>query len=113
MQCEVLALAFLLLFADWLGWQRLELRYVINPLTTVAISKLLEMIGRFIYVLARSIATALHSDINQTAGSGGYEYVRKSMHACQSVSAAYRPAEMGQRHGEIGSVHRSILMGQI
>ena len=41
-----------------------------NPFTTVAISKLLEMIGRSAYFLAWSILTALHSDINQTAGSG-------------------------------------------
>ena len=44
----------------------------INPLTPVAISKQLEMIGRSDYILACSIATALHSDINQTAGSGGH-----------------------------------------
>ena len=42
-----------------------------NPFTTVAITKLLEMIGRSAYFLAWSIATALHSDINQTPGSGG------------------------------------------
>ena len=38
----------------------------------VAISKLLEIIDRSTYILARSIATALESDINQTAGSGGH-----------------------------------------
>ena len=37
-----------------------------NPLTTIVISKLLEMIGRSAYVLACSISIALHSDINQT-----------------------------------------------
>ena len=41
------------------------------------------------------------------------EYVRKSMHACYSVSIACRPAETHRWHGEIGSVHRSILVGQI
>ena len=35
-----------------------------NPLIPVAISKLLEMIDRFTYILACSIATALDSDIN-------------------------------------------------
>ena len=37
---------------------------------TVAISKLLEMIGRSAYFLVWSILTTLHSDINQTVGSG-------------------------------------------
>ena len=45
---------------------------LINYLLTVAISKLLEIIGRPAYILACSIATALHSDINQTASSGGH-----------------------------------------
>ena len=81
-----------------------------NPFTTVAISKLLEIIGRAAYILAWPIATALDSDINL----GGHpEYVRKSMHACHSVSVACRPAVMSRRRGEIGSVHRSILVGQI
>ena len=44
-----------------------------NPLTTVATSKLLEMIGRATYILACLNATALHSDINQTAGLGGHQ----------------------------------------
>ena len=39
------------------------------------------------------------------------EYVRKSMYACRSVSVACRPAEMRRRRGEIGSIHRSILVG--
>ena len=34
------------------------------------------------------------------------------MHACYSVSVACRPAETRRRHGEIGSVHGSILVGQ-
>ena len=42
-----------------------------NPLTTVAISKLLEMIGRSAYFPRLLVATALDSDINQTAGSHG------------------------------------------
>jgi hypothetical protein len=43
-----------------------------NPLTTTAIQKLLEMIGRVRLCPSYSFATALDSDINQTAGSGGY-----------------------------------------
>ena len=33
------------------------------------------------------------------------EYVRKSLHACHSVSVACRPAETRRQRGEIGSVH--------
>ena len=40
-----------------------------------------------------------------------FEYVRKSMYACHSVSVACRPAETHQRLGEIGSICRSILVG--
>ena len=43
-----------------------------RTLRPVAISKQLEWIGRSAYILAWSIATALHSDINQTSGSGGH-----------------------------------------
>ena len=43
-----------------------------NPLRTTAIQKLLEMIGRVRLCLSYSFATALDSDINQTAGSGGH-----------------------------------------
>ena len=39
------------------------------------------------------------------------EYVRKSMYACRSASVACRPAEKRRRRGEIGSIHRSILVG--
>ena len=46
---------------------------LINPLRPVAISKQLEMTGRSDYILACLIATALHSNINQTAGSGGHQ----------------------------------------
>ena len=41
-----------------------------NPLMPVAISKWLEMIGRSAYILDCTFTTALHSDINQTAGLG-------------------------------------------
>ena len=62
------------------------------------------------------IATALHLDINQTAGSGGHlndliVWENRCMHA--TVCAVCRPAKMGRRRGEIRSVHRSILMEQI
>jgi hypothetical protein len=85
----------------------------LNPLTPVTISKLLELIGRSAYILACSPATAPDSDINQSAGSRGHlsTYVNKSMHACQGVSVACRPAEKRRPRGEIGSVHRSILVG--
>ena len=43
-----------------------------NPLTPTAIQKLLEMIGRVRLCPSYSFATALDSDINQTAGSGGH-----------------------------------------
>ena len=39
------------------------------------------------------------------------EYVRKSMYACRSVSVVCRPAEKRRQRGEIGSIHRSILVG--
>ena len=50
-------------------------------MTPVAISKLLEMIGRSAYILARQIATAPDSDINQTAGSHGHPKIDACMHA--------------------------------
>ena len=40
-------------------------------------------------------------------------YVRKFMHACHSVSVLCRPAETRRRCSEIGSVYKSILVGQI
>ena len=33
------------------------------------------------------------------------------MYACRSVSVACRPAEKRRQRGEIGSIHRSILVG--
>ena len=44
----------------------------LNPLTPVAISKLLELIGRSAYILACLLATVPDSNINQTSGSGGH-----------------------------------------
>ena len=85
-----------------------------SPLTTIAISKLLEMIGRSTYfprVLDRDRSPLGHKPDCRLAWSS--EYVRKSMHACHSVSAACRLAETRERRGEIGSVQRSILVGRI
>ena len=69
---------------------------IINPFTTVAV-----------HFLAWSILIALHSDINQTASWGDNlsTWENRCMHAGQP----------GQRrpHGKIGSVQRSILVGQI
>ena len=66
-----------------------------NPLTTVAISKLLETIGKSAYILACSIATALHSDIDQTAGLSGHlsMWENRCIHA-QCVCAG-RPRRAG------------------
>ena len=84
---------------------------IINPFTTVAISILLEVIGRFAYFLSWSIMTPLHSDINQTVGSGDTlsMWENRCMHATVCLLCA------GQRRprGEIWSVQRSILVGQI
>ena len=72
-----------------------------NPSTTVATSKLLEMIGRSVDILTCRIATALHLDINQTAGSGkSSEYVRKSMRACYSVCCQPRRAGDAAKSGQ-------------
>ena len=82
---------------------------VYNPLTTVAISKLLEVIGISAYFPRR-----LDRDRSPLGHKPDYrQYVRKSMHACHSVSAACRPAETARRRGEIGSVRRSIRVGRI
>ena len=83
-----------------------------NPLTSVPISKLLEMIGRSAYfprLLDRDRSPLGHKPDCRHEWSS--EYVRKSMHVCHSVSAACRPAEMRRRRGEIGSVQRSIHVG--
>ena len=63
------------------------------------------------YILAHSSATPPDSDINQTAGSGGQlsMWENRCMHA--TVSVACRPAETCRWRSEIGSVHRSILVG--
>ena len=44
----------------------------LNPLRLTAIQKLLEMIGRVRLYPCVLVATALDSDINQTAGSGDH-----------------------------------------
>ena len=86
----------------------------LNPFCTVAISKLLEMIGRSTYVLACSIDDRSPLGHKPDCRLGwSSEYVRKSMHAYHSVSVACRPAEMRWQRDEIGSVHRSILVCRI
>ena len=84
----------------------------ITPLRPVAISKQLEWIGRSAYILACSIATALHSDINQTAGSGGYlnMWENRCMRATVCLLRAGRPthasdaAKSGQFIGQLSWV---------
>ena len=86
----------------------------VNPLTDVAISKLLETIGISAYFprrLDRYRSLLGHKPDYRHGWLS--EYVRKSMHACHSASAACRPAETAGRRGEIGSVWRSIRVGQI
>ena len=88
-------------------------RTIINPLTSVAIWKLLEVIGIsacFPRRLARDRSPLGHKPDYRHGWSS--EYVRKSMHACQSVSAACGPAETAGRRGEIGSVRRSSRVGR-
>ena len=48
-----------------------NLSFFVNPLRTTVIQKLLEIIGIVRLCPSCSFATALHSDINQTAGTGG------------------------------------------
>ena len=74
-------------------YTNLVLKWRHNPLMPVAISKQLEMIGRSAYILACSIATALHSDIYQTAGSGGHlsMWENRCMHATVCLLHAGQP----------------------
>ena len=57
--------------------------HCVNPLVVVAISELLEMIGRSSYALVPARSTALHSGITQTAGTGGVASIweNRCMHA--------------------------------
>ena len=68
-----------------------------NPLRLVAISKLLELIGRSAYILACSPATAPDSDINQTAGSGGHlsMWENRCMYAKVCLLHAGQPRRAG------------------
>ena len=64
--------------------------YIIdNPLRPVAISKLLELIGRSAYILTSSPATAPDSDINQTALPA--RECEKIMHATVCLLRAGQP----------------------
>ena len=68
-----------------------------NPLRPVAISKQREWIGRSAYILSWSIATALHSDIHQTAGSGGHlnMWENRCVRATVCLLRAGRPTRAG------------------
>ena len=85
---------------------------VFNPLTPTAIQKLLEIVDRVHLYPSCSFATRSrlgHKPDYRLRWSS--EDVRKSTYACRSVSVACRPAEKRRRRGEIGSIHRSILVG--
>ena len=73
------------------------MREEINPLRTTAIQKLLEMIGRVRLCPSYSFATALDSDINQTAGSGGHlsMWENRCMHATVCLLRAGQPRRAG------------------
>ena len=74
-----------------------------NPLMSVAISKLLEMINRSTYILVYSIATALDSDKNQTIIKDKNQTIIKSMHACHSVQTSRNaPVTRQNRVGFVG-----------
>ena len=94
----------------WMGWQCYILSICVdhgpwtnfNHVTPVAISKLLEMIGRSAYILARRIAAAPNSDINQSAGSGG---PLRSPRVCEKIDEcvcyfACRPTETRRSIGQ-------------
>ena len=72
------------------------------------------MIGRSAYFLAWSILTALHSDINQTAGLGDTlsMWENRCMHATVCLLCAGQLGSIGHA-AKLGSVQRSILVGQI
>ena len=70
---------------------------------SVAIWKLLEMICRSAY--ACSITTALHSNINQTAGSGGH----LSMWENRCMHATVRLCEQASRDGPAKRRNRPLL----
>ena len=84
----------------------------LNPRRPAAIQKLLEIIGRVCLYPSCSFATALDSDINQTTGSGGHlsMWENRCTHAAVCLLRAGQPRSSGDA-GEIGSIHRSILVG--
>ena len=73
-----------------------------NPLTMVAISKLLEMIDRSTCILACSIKSALKSYINQNAGSGGHlsMFNNRRMHTTVCLLHAEQPKHNTAKSGE-------------
>ena len=64
-----------------------------NPLTTAAISELLEMIGKSSYFLVSARSTALHSGIIQTAGTHDAlsMWENRCMHATACLLRAGQP----------------------
>ena len=76
----------------------------VNPLTSAAVSKPLEVIGSPTYVLACQEPTAPDSDINQTAGSPGRPSMWKNrcMHAavCLLHAGQLNRAGDGAKSGE-------------
>ena len=65
----------------------------VNPLTTAAISELLEMIGKSSYFLVSARSTALHSGIIQTAGTHDAlsMWENRCMHATACLLRAGQP----------------------
>ena len=74
------------------------------------ISKRLEMIGKSTYILARLIATASDSNINQTACSGGHLSMWKNrcMHATVCLLRAGQP-----KRPKIKGIPKWTLAGRI
>ena len=95
----------------------------INPLTIIAISKLLEMIGRATYILACSIATTLYSGINQISSSSGHlsMWENRCMHTTVRLLSANQPKRasdaaksgkfIGNSHGTNMSNGRQRVIG--
>ena len=80
------------------GYTEWSTKHLYNSLKPVVISKQLEWIGRSVYILAWSIATALHSDINQTAGSGGH--LNTWENRCMRVTVCLLRASRRTRAGD-------------
>ena len=73
------------------------LLWIVNPLKTTVIQKLLEIIGIVRLCPSCSFATALDSDINQTTGTGGLlsMWENRCMHAAVCLLRAGQPRSAG------------------